>query len=85
LIRSEITKACDIGAALRARRDANLAAPDQLLDESAEFSRDFRLRYYRDYVRFGFGVREKEGLLMFRSLCEKHGILSRNENALRLV
>jgi predicted solute-binding protein len=85
LIRPEIPNASEIGAPLRARRDANLADLDRLLDEPAEFPRDFRLRYYRDYLRFGFGAREKDGLLMFRSLCEKHGILPRNENPLRLV
>jgi len=85
LIRSEITKPAAIGSALRSRRDANLAALDQLLDEPAEFPREFRLRYYRNYLRFGFGAREKEGLLMFRSLCEKHGILPRNESPLRLI
>ncbi|MGZ5503357.1 MAG: menaquinone biosynthetic enzyme MqnA/MqnD family protein [Chthoniobacterales bacterium] len=85
LIRPEIAEATQVADALRARRDANLASFDQLLSEENEFPQEFRIRYFRDYLRFGFGAREKEGLLMFRSLCEKHGILLRNEQALRLV
>ena len=85
LIRPGVAQAKELADALRACRDSNLASLDQLLSEESEFPPEFRARYFREHLRFGFGPREKEGLLMFRALCEKHGILTRNESELRLV
>jgi chorismate dehydratase len=85
LIRPDVPDAVQMADALRARRDVNLAALDGLTSEQSEFTPEFRSRYFRDYLRFGFGAREKEGLQKFRSLCEKHGILSARETTLRLL
>jgi chorismate dehydratase len=72
LIRPEVENATAIAEALRQLRDANLARLDELAPD--EFTRV----YFDDHLRFRFGEREKAGLLMFRSLCEKHGILQPN-------
>ena len=85
LIRPGVANAGEIANALRARRDANLGSLDELIAQEKDFSRDFCLQYFHNYLRFGFGTREKEGLLRFRSVCEKHRILPRNESELRLV
>ena len=50
-----------------------------------EFSPDFCDRYFRDHLRFTFGDAEKQGLLHFRALCEKHGLLPPNATPLRLI
>ncbi|HEX8279960.1 MAG TPA: menaquinone biosynthesis protein, partial [Chthoniobacterales bacterium] len=85
LIRPEVANAKQLADQLRARRDANLTALDELIAAETEFSPEFCQRYFREQLRFGFAEREKEGLLKFRSLCERHGILPRNTTPLRLV
>ena len=85
LVRPEIQNASAIADLLRIRRDQNLASLDQLIGQQREFPAEFCQTYYRDHLRFGFAEREKQGLLKFRSLCERHGILSADEAALRLA
>ncbi|MDQ6938626.1 MAG: menaquinone biosynthesis protein [Verrucomicrobiota bacterium] len=85
LIRPDVGETGRIANALRRQRDANLAALDEVIAGETEFSPEFCAQYFHDYLRFGFGAREKEGLLLFRALCEKHGILPQNESPLRLV
>ncbi len=85
LIRPEVAETDRIANALRQQRDRNLVALDQVIAGETDFSPEFCAQYFRVYLRFGFGAREKKGLLLFRTLCEKHGILPRNENQLRLV
>ncbi len=85
LIRPGVPNEKQIAAALRARRDANLADLDSIISTQSDFSPEFCAKYFRDYLRFEFASREKEGLLKFRSLCHKHGILPPNESDLRLV
>ena len=84
LIRPEVTEPEKIAQSLRARRDANHGALDHLI-ASCEFPAEFCDRYFQQHLRFDFGAREKEGLLRFRSLCQKHGILPRDQSELRLV
>lgn len=69
---------------LRRLRDQNLNPLADLADEQA-FSAEFCRFYWRDRLRFDFSEREKAGLLKFRSLCQSHGILPRNESPLRLL
>ncbi|HEX8679323.1 MAG TPA: MqnA/MqnD/SBP family protein, partial [Chthoniobacterales bacterium] len=85
LIRPEVENAREIADALRARRDENLRALDHLVAAETEFSPEFCQRYFRDRLRFGFGEREKEGLIKFRETCERHRILRPNAAPLRLV
>lgn len=85
LIRPEVDNARSIADSLRRRRDENLATLDQVIAAQTKFSPEFCAYYFRDCVRFGFGDAEKEGLLLFRSLCERHGILPQSSAPLRLV
>ncbi len=84
LVRPQVQGARAMAERLRTLRDANLAQLDALA-AGADFPRDFCLSYWRDYLKYRFGDREKAGLLAFRSLCEKHGILPPNPAPLSLV
>ena len=85
LIRPEVPNAAAIAHALRARRDANLHALDQVIAAQTEFSAEFCAFYFGERLRFSFGEREKAGLLHFRALCEKYGILPSGDATLRLA
>ncbi len=85
LIRPEIADAAVIADRLRAQRDQNLRSLDRLIAAEKEFSPEFCQHYFRDCLRFQFAEREKQGLLKFRELCEKHRILQPNPAPLRLI
>ncbi|MFL6568482.1 MAG: menaquinone biosynthesis protein [Chthoniobacterales bacterium] len=85
LIRPEVEDPRAIADQLRARRDENLRSLDHVIAAASEFLPEFSSHYFRDCLRFGFAQREKEGLLKFRQLCERHGILRPNRAPLRLV
>lgn len=85
LIRPEVAHAKEIANRLRELRDRNLCYLHEVIAEEKEFTSEFCERYFRENLRFGFAAREKEGLLKFRSLCEKHGIVQGNAPELRLV
>lgn len=75
LIRPEVQSPKAIADGLRACRDNNLRELDSLIADDPEFSPDFCQFYLRQCIRYQFGPQEKEGLSVFRKLCEKHGIL----------
>jgi chorismate dehydratase len=75
LIRPEVGSPKAIADSLRACRDNNLRELDSLIAGEGEFNPDFCQFYLRDCLRYQYGAQEKEGLSMFRKLCEKHGIL----------
>ena len=85
LIRPEVTAANAVADKLRARRDENLAQLDDVIAAQRDFSPEFCQHYFRDCLRYRFAEREKEGLIKFRSLCERHGILPPNATPLRLA
>lgn len=85
LIRPETQQAAQIAQLLRDQRDQNLARLDDLIATQPDFTANFCASYFRGNLRFSFGEREQEGLFMFRSLCEKHGILPRKAAPLRLI
>jgi chorismate dehydratase len=85
LIRPEVPNPGALADQLRALRDANLQRLDEIIAAHPEFSPEFCRRYFRERLRFHFGEREKQGLLHFRTLCQKHGILPPNQEPLRLV
>jgi len=85
LIRPEFEDSETIASRLRALRDENLAELDRLIAEEKEFDPEFCSRYYREYLRFSFGEREKEGLRTFATLCAKHGLLSQRDVVLRVT
>jgi chorismate dehydratase len=85
LIRPEIPNAKSIAQRLRGLRDENLAdisaiASDvvaDVADSKQVITQKFLDRYYHEYLRFGFGTLEKQGLLSFADLCAKHDVLPR--------
>lgn len=85
LIRPEVTDAKSITQRLRERRDANVLRLGELARTQTGFPPEFCDFYWRDCLRFEFADREKAGLLKFRSLCEKHGILQPDSSPLRVV
>ena len=89
LIRPEVTDAKSIAQRLRELRDENLAdvpgVVADAVDSKQAITREFLDRYYREYVRFGFGTREKQGLQTFADLCAKHGVLPKQVDEFNLV
>ncbi len=85
LIRPEVRDAAQVAERLRALRDENLRSLDAVIEGQRDFPTDFCAYYFRDCLRFDFAEAEKAGLLRFRSLCEKHGILPPNTAPLRLA
>lgn len=75
LIRPEVASPKAIADTLRACRDNNVRELDTLIATEREFSPDFCQFYLQDCLRYQYGPEEKEGLSMFRKLCEKHQIL----------
>jgi chorismate dehydratase len=75
LIRPEVASPKAIADTLRACRDNNLRELDALIAAEREFNPDFCQFYLQECLRYDYGREEKEGLSMFRKLCEKHGIL----------
>ena len=85
LIRPEVLNAKEVADRLRVRRDENLDSLETVISLQTDFSPEFCRFYFRDCLRFRFSGAEKEGLLRFRSLCEKHQILQPNRAPLRMV
>jgi chorismate dehydratase len=85
LIRPQVPNARAIAEQLRAQCRQNVAALDDVIAAQSEFAPEFCDRYFREHLRFTFGDAEKQGLLHFRALCEKHGLLSPNATPLRLI
>lgn len=85
LIRPEIADPASIARQLRALRDANISRLDDLAATQPAMSLEFCRFYWLECLKFDFGEREQAGLLKFRSLCQKHGILEPTTTPLRLV
>jgi predicted solute-binding protein len=85
LIRPEVADAKTVANRLRALRNENLANLDELILAETEFDHQFCARYYRGYLRFNFGEKEKEGLRAFANLCVKHGLLEKRDLRFNLV
>jgi chorismate dehydratase len=75
LIRPEVRNSKPIAERLRKLRDENLANIDQLIAEENEFDHGFCRRYYREYLRFSFGEKEKAGLREFNRRCREQRLL----------
>ena len=85
LIRPEVPEASVLANALRARRDENVAALEEVIASQSDFPPEFARFYFRECLHFGFGDAEKAGLLRFRSVCERHGLLTANAAPLPLI
>jgi predicted solute-binding protein len=89
LIRPEIPNAKSIAQRLRKLRNENLAGISEVLAEAVDnkqaVTTEFLDRYYHEYLRFGFGTREKQGLQSFADLCAKHAVLPKRVCEFSLV
>jgi chorismate dehydratase len=85
LIRPEVSDAKAIAERLRAKRDENLRNVDALITAEEKFDPVFCRAYFGDYLRFGFGEKEKNGLREFHSLCVGHGLLPKGQITLVTV
>ena len=85
LIRPEVKHAKAVADRLRLLRDVNLDNIESVIAVEHEFSADFCLCYYREYLRFNFGENEKNGLRAFSELCQKHGLLPKRELVLDVI
>jgi chorismate dehydratase len=85
LVRPEVENPKSIADRLRGLRDENIAQIDRLVANETEFDRAFCSRYYREHLRFNFGKEEKNGLLAFAELCQKHELLPKRDLVLDLV
>ena len=79
LIRPEVPNVDAIAQRLRELRNENLAdigcVVADATDNKQAITREFLDRYYHEYLRFGFGTREKQGMQTFADLCAKHEVL----------
>ena len=93
LIRPEVPDAKSIAQRLRGLRDENLAnipaiaseAVADVADSKQVITQEFLDRYYHEYLRFGFGTLEKQGLQTFADLCAKHEVLPKRVCEFSLV
>jgi chorismate dehydratase len=93
LIRPEVPDAKSIAQRLRGLRDENLAnipaiaseAVAAVADSKQVITQKFLDRYYHEYLRFGFGTLEKQGLQTFADLCAKHEVLPKRVCEFSLV
>ncbi|PYL66313.1 MAG: hypothetical protein DMF20_06895 [Verrucomicrobia bacterium] len=95
LIRPEVADPEQIANRLRALRDENLTHLDDVIEDIVagggdpgwrrQFNREFLSRYYRQHLRFTFGEKEKEGLLVFADLCERRSLLPKRDLTFRVV
>jgi chorismate dehydratase len=85
LVRPGVPSPEVIANRLRAQLDQNLERLDEVIAASPDFDPAFCEHYYRECIQFAFGPREKEGLIAFQHLCEKHGILPPRVLDLRLI
>jgi len=89
LIRPEVPDAKSIAQRLRGLRDESLADIQVIVTDAAdkkqEITPEFLDRYYNEYLRFGLGPREKQGLQTFADLCSKHGVLPKRAREFSLV
>ncbi len=69
------------GGGLSAVASAKADAPRQWKAVDPEFLS----RYYGEYLRFGFGDKEKEGLRIFADWCERRSLLPKRDLAFRVV
>ena len=95
LVRPEVIDPKQIAERLRVLRDENLTHLDDVIEDIVagggdpgwrrQFNREFLSRYYRQHLRFTFGEKEKEGLLVFADLCERRSLLPKRDLTFRVV
>ena len=84
-IRPEVAEPEAVAAALRAVKCAGVRRAREIGREQTCFDAAFGERYLTEYIKFDLGEEEKRGLLRFRELLEKEGLLAGGDVPLRFV
>lgn len=85
LIRPEVRDPERVAAAFREIARRGQAQIDEIVARHREHHAAFARRYLTEYIRFGLGAPEKEGIERFRTLLCKHGLLSPESRPLSFV
>jgi len=85
LIRPEVKAPERVAAAFREIARCGRAQIPKIVARHREHHAGFTLRYLTEYIRFGLGAAEKEGIEKFRALLCKHSLLPPDSEALRFV
>jgi len=85
LIRPEVQNPERVAEAFREIARRGRAQIPEIVAGHREHHAEFALRYLTEYIRFGLGAAEKEGIEKFRSLLCKHALLPTGSEALRFV
>lgn len=85
LIRPEVKEPERVAAAFREISRRGQAQIPEIVARHREHHAEFTRRYLTEYIRFGLGAAEKEGIEKFRSLLCKHELLPPDVGALRFV
>jgi len=85
MLRADLPRVKEVAAAFRELGRRGLERIGQIVDGENFHTREFRLRYLTEHIRYGLGEREKAGVELFRELLVKHGCAPRGVGALRWV
>ncbi|MDD5349671.1 MAG: menaquinone biosynthesis protein [Chthoniobacteraceae bacterium] len=85
LIRPEVKEPARVAEAFREISRRGQAQLDAIVARHREHHAAFARRYLTEYIRFGLGAEEKEGIERFRALLCKHNLLPPDTAALRFV
>jgi len=75
LIRPEVKEPGRVAAAFRELARQGRARIPEIVASHREHHAEFAQRYLTEYIRFGLGATEKEGIGLFHTLLCKHGLL----------
>jgi predicted solute-binding protein len=85
LMRPTLPNADAVAAELRAIKGDGLAHLAEIVAADPAHTPDVSIPYLTEYIRFGFGPREKTGLQKYRALLEQHGLIEAGGAELRFV
>lgn len=84
-IRPEVADAAAVAEALRGMKCAGVRRAREIGQTQTCFDAAFGEKYLTEYIKFDLGAEEKAGLLTFRALLEKQGLLAGAGASLRFL
>ena len=85
LLRSDVPDGRAAAGEFRALGADGLQHLEEIITTERIHSAEFARKYLTEYIRFGFGEREKEAVQRFRELLHKHGFIAEAASPLRIV
>ncbi len=85
LMRPTLPNAEAIAVELRDIKYDGIAHISEIVAADTGHTPDVSIPYLTEYIRFGFGPREKAGLAKYRALLERHGLIAPGGEELRFV